>query len=231
MKYRKIRQGIILMGLICIVSGCGIKNRENKPESAKNEPIVMESKNEKGESVYEWHIDVTQDGTPERIVVNTGPLYRYPEGDELTISIYSGKTGALIWSDVVSSIAHMTWDGVYLYNENEKDYLMTWNPYMSQGHAVYRYRIFSLTESGEEIEIINEAFCYTDIEVAEADVEDLTRFADEVNEYLAKSFVLAACTPGMTGKSYSTDKEKTVSLYDPSDDLEVMKQIIARREK
>lgn len=229
MRYKKIRQAIILIGFVCIVSGCNGKNKSKQPknENIKKEQMATESKNDKGEAVYEWYIDVTQDGTPEKIVVNTGLLNREPEGEEQTISIYSGVTGELIWSELIS-MAHMTWNGVYIYNDNEKDYILTWNPYMSLGNAVFRYQIFSLTDSGEVIEIVNESFAYKDEEVTETDIEHLTRFADEVNVYLAKSFVLAAKTQGMTGKQYSTDKDKSVSLYDPSEELEKMKQALGR---
>ena len=236
MKYKKLKLGITLIGLMCVIAGCNQKDNVKESESSNQDKVeetesiteeqeVIECTNENGVTVYEWHIDVTQDGIPEKIVTNPDTLGRQIKEDENTIAVYSGKTGELIWSDDIGA-AHMTWNGVYIYHDNEKDYLMEWNPYSGTGGCVFRYRIFSLSESGEEIEIMNESFGYRDIEVTEQDIEDLKLFADEVNGYLAKSFVLVAVTKGMTGDHYSTAEEKVVSLYDPTSELELMQRYL-----
>lgn len=234
MKYKKLKLGITLIGLMCVIAGCNQKDNVKESESSNQDKVeetesiteeqeVIECTNENGVTVYEWHIDVTQDGIPEKIVTNPDTLGRQIKEDENTIAVYSGKTGELIWSDDIGA-AHMTWNGVYIYHDNEKDYLMEWNPYMNQGRAGYRYKIFSLSESGEEIELVNESFGYWDIYVTEQDIEGLKVFADGVNEYLAKAFVLVAVTEGMPGDHYSTAEEKVVSLYDPTSDLENMQK-------
>lgn len=45
---------------------------------------------------------------------------------------------------------HPGWNWLYLYHENGRDYLMQFSPIMWQGRGSYIYKIFSLSDTGEE---------------------------------------------------------------------------------
>lgn len=170
--------------------------------------------------IYEWRADVTQDGIPDRIIVNTAPVLGPGTGIPNTIEIYSGKSGKLIWTKRVTDV-HADWLNVSLYNQNGKDYILIWSPSMWQGKAVYRYRIIHLSETGEEIELKSGEFAFDINNPLETDIENLIAFSKEVNQYLDKSFTLADTVNGR--QSYSTPERKIKASFVPTEEIEAIK--------
>lgn len=173
--------------------------------------------------IYEWQADITQDGIPDRIIVNTAPILESGTGILNTIEVYSGKTGNLIWTERITDV-HTDWLNVSLYNENGKDYILIWSPSMWQGKAVYRYRIISLSETGEEIELKSGEFAFDINNPLETDIENLITFSKEVNRYLDKSFTLADTINGR--QLYSTPERKIKASFVPTEEIEAIKMRI-----
>lgn len=170
--------------------------------------------------IYEWNVDITQDGIPDKIVVNTEPIFNAQAKDLNTIKIYSGKTGNLIWQKRVTAI-HPDWLNVSLYQNNGKDYILIWDPAMWQGRAVYSYRIISLSEVGQEIELKESKIVFNLNAPLETDIDSLKNFSYEVNKYLNKSFILADTINGR--QVYSTPGNKVKTLFLPTEETEAIK--------
>lgn len=170
--------------------------------------------------IYEWNVDITQDGIPDKIVVNTEPIFNAQAKDLNTIKIYSGKTGNLIWQKRVTAI-HPDWLNVSLYQNNGKDYILIWDPAMWQGRAVYSYRIISLSEVGQEIELKESKIVFNLNAPLETDIDSLKNFSYEVNKYLNKSFILADTINGR--QVYSTPDNKVKTLFLPTEETEAIK--------
>lgn len=58
--------------------------------------------------------------------------------------------GTLLWEQVAAE-SHVGWTSLFALKLDGQDYLLQYNPYMSQGFATYHYQIFSLDEEGEEV--------------------------------------------------------------------------------
>ena len=144
-----------------------------------------------------------------------------PKEGENTISIYSGRSYELIWTENINS-SHMGEGSVRIYNDGEKDYLLMWKPYMAQGDAVYRCKIVKLSEDGNE-EIIDEKVFSYSLNSLSVDTEALRKYGEEVNAYLEKSFVLAE-SGSIMGEGHSTDKEKRITTYDVEKDIKSIEE-------
>ena len=179
--------------------------------------IISENAN----GYYTWYYDITHDGIKDKILVNTRTLYEMPKEGENTISIYSGRSYELIWTENINS-SHMGEGSVRIYNDGEKDYLLMWKPYMAQGDAVYRCKIVKLSEDGNE-EIIDEKVFSYSLNSLSVDTEALRKYGEEVNAYLEKSFVLAE-SGSIMGEGHSTDKEKRITTYDVEKDIKSIEE-------
>lgn len=151
---------------------------------------------EKGEKI-EWSYDLTGDGTNEKILVNVDSV---KDDVTNTIEVYSGKTGELIWNMHLSSV-HADRYSVSLYEMEGKSYILTWDPAMWQGSSVFRYRILSLTEEGEEIELETNEIVFDVYYCEEEDIKKVIEFSYEVNSKFKDSFLLASTVNAMI---YST---------------------------
>ena len=211
---------LLLIVMMNLILGCENKDISKKEDLSKNS--ALEDLNKDG--IYTWYIDLTHDGKNEKIVVNTSPLYNMPEEGEKTVSIYSGETDDLIWSELIGE-AHTINGSLRIYNDGEKDYLLKWNPYMSQGNATYQYKIFNLSEEGEEILLASNTFYYSMNDMKDVDVIALREFGKEINVYLEKAFVLAENGVNL-GKGYSTDKEKRIAIYDVEADIKSIEKTL-----
>src|SRR5574344_16418 len=129
----------------------------------------------------EWKYDITHDGVDDTIKVSIDPA-NYQSLEEPRFEVYSGKTEKKIWEKDISS-SHMGFDGLYLYNDGEKDHLLEWQPGMYQGNAVYSYKIFDLSETGEQnvIETDNIGFSVKENRSDGRDSSVLGTFIDKVN--------------------------------------------------
>lgn len=167
-----------------------------------------------------WYIDLTQDGKDERIVIDlTFALADPIPGEEQTVSIYSGSTDKLIWSGFADP-AHVGWNGIYIYNDGKNDYLTIWKPTKYQGRAEYSIQVFSLTEDGQEHNLFAKGIEFNENNPYECDIEDISTYIENVNQYLEKSYVLLDTDGGVP--VYSTEGNKITQTFELS---EVLKSI------
>lgn len=179
-----------------------------------------------------FYEDLTHDGVEERIVVEPYFALHMPRtGLEKTVQVYSGATDALIWYGHADSV-HGGWSGYYIYTDTEgaygeagNVYLLQWEPEMWQGEAVYEYYVFSLTETGQVQDIVNERIEFS-INVWNDDenaVEELTEYDEGLNELLRNSYVLID-TNDQQGL-YSPDGSKLVHEHDFSGDIGALENL------
>lgn len=173
----------------------------------------------KSRFVEEWFADVTHDGKPDRIEVDLTNIVSDIQNAGDNIRIYSGATGKIIWSRLVST-EHVGQSGIYLYNDEGKYYIMIWEPYIDIGKAAYHYEILELSDTGKVQVIKSGNFSFSFNNIQKDDIENLKAFAGEVNQFLEKSIVLLDTNNFQT--LFSTNLNKVVNTYDYEDDLKLM---------
>lgn len=234
---------VISVFVILTLCACGSKNKDHNDDTKtsnkekKSTTLDQTEGTEQKESAQnadtskfiEWKFDITHDGVEDTIKVSTD-LANYQSLAEPRFAVYSGKTDQKIWEKDIST-SHTGFDGFYLYNDGDKDYLLEWTPYMSQGMATYTYKIFTLSENGEEniVETDDIGFSVDESEKDESDKSQLSTFIDKVNQYLNKSFVLVDTNDnGFTTRNqiiYSTKDNKIVLPYDATAEIKDVTKI------
>lgn len=187
-------------------------------KATENNKATDESKDNK--ETFSFYADVTNDGVEDEIKVNAyvaqdiNSANKY--GDTDTVEIFSGKTKEKIWGKKVSPI-HMEQDGLYVYNDGEKDYIVEMCLYMNQGNAVYKYSVWNLTEDGKTEEKDNGevSFSVNDSDKKSEDADNIRKFEQNVNKYLEKAYVLV--DTNYDEVNYSTSDNKKVLTYDSSE--------------
>ncbi|MBQ9886732.1 MAG: hypothetical protein IJM37_07740 [Lachnospiraceae bacterium] len=174
---------------------------------------MMYEASEKEENHIIWHEDLTHDGKDERIEVDLNHLDPnqgwIPYLEPQTVMVYSGKTDKLIWTGYTDTV-HVSWDGFYVYHNSSDGnaYLLEWQPYMSTGMGRYNHKVFSLSESGEEIILKSEEYTFLDKQMKEDDIDEFSVYIKKVNEYLRNSYVLIDTD---NGESFYSEQDKPVT--------------------
>lgn len=173
------------------------------------EKYLLKEKNE----IIQWNCDLTGDGANEKILVNTDSI-----NDDLTntVEVYSGKTGELIWNRHLDSV-HANKLSICIYENEDRNYLMIWDPAMWQGSAVYKYSIFMLTEDGKEIEYENKEIDFDVYYCNEDDIERVIEFSYEVNDKLKDSFLIVSTLNDEI--SYSTADNIKIANFNPESEV------------
>ena len=143
--------------------------------------------------------DLTHDGADERIAV-VGDY----EGQIYYVNVYS-PSGQKLWHGQAAT-AHAGQNGIYLYEEQGKYYLMEWCNYGISGSYSITYRVFSLSDPGGETVLITErAENFMRDDFMSIDTDSL-RSAEEESRYLLSHSIVLASTNGDTPDSqcYST---------------------------
>lgn len=195
----------------------------------KKEAVHKEESYDVDNNIITKYADVTQDGIPDEIRIN---MYALEDiNDENcnvdTVEIFSGKTNEKIWGKRIDFV-HMNQDGIYIYNDGEKDYILELDLYMCLGDATYRYNILNLSENGDETVNYTEdvQFSVNEDKKESDDADNVQKFETNVNKYLEKSYVIldtnyaepkSADSDEITGIYYSTANEKKAVLCDLKD--------------
>jgi len=171
--------------------------------------------------------DFTHDGQPEKLQLITvaGDAGRtdgaiVPLWFELHILNDDDET---IWAQRHIALQHIGWANIFACTLDGRDYILDYNPYANQGLASYSYRLFSLTEAGEEL-LLKENNVWFDMNfgspifTGEYDPVAIGAFMDEVHTYLDQSTLLISTqhgrmTVGGSGADYRGDGFFDESLY------------------
>lgn len=139
-------------------------------------------------NIIEWNYDLTGNGINEKILVNTDSISNDVTN---TVEVYSGESGKLIWNKHIS-LVHSDRLSISLYKKNDKYYILTWNPAVWQGNSTFRYKIFSLTEDGKELELEADEITFDTYRCNEEDIKKVIEFSHEVNSKFGDSFLLVS---------------------------------------
>lgn len=129
---------------------------------------------------------------------------------QFTASYMSSPT----WTGEAGS-PHVGWTSFYLCRLDGEDYLLEYTPYMGGGYCEYRYKLFYLTSSGEEVVVQANSVEFDlifDPDYAERhqyDPRSINAFMEEINALLADSELLVNTDPNLQATF-----EKEGRLYD-----------------
>ena len=142
-----------------------------------------------GEIVKEFPsvADFDRDGVNE-----TARVAAFDEGMYFELQVFDSE-GQILWKDEAAS-AHVGWLSLFLCQLDGEDYLLRYSPYMGQGICSYRYELFFLDSSGNEIMVDSSSVDF-DINFRSPDhlafdTDEIAGFMNKVNAYLADSIVL-----------------------------------------
>lgn len=164
--------------------------------------------------------DFTQDGVEDFIDVAMDKV-KNPKDDELdTVVLKSGRTGKTLWGLPVNTV-HAGWYGVYAYGEKDKRYLLVFQPTMYQGMADFKYKIFTVDESGKETVLHSDQIQFNLNHPKKTDFVSFENFVEKLNQYLKQSELVISTLEGTVLTEENTPSDLT---YDPTEILQEMKQ-------
>lgn len=143
-------------------------------------------------SVDVFPADLDRDGEDEYVSFEkTGEIYHVKavEGGE---PLWGGRQ---LWSCELA-LAHPGWGQVYVTRWPDSEYrLLVYTPTMYQGYAAYAYSLYSF-ENGVENIVAGDSVEFSINGDEPIDAHALAKFADELNEYLEKSYLIISTTGG-----------------------------------
>lgn len=137
--------------------------------------------------VAEWRVDLTHDGTEERVYVTE--CGKYESFCYLIVEDASGER--ILWHTAANG-SHVGQNGIYLYTDpaDGSHYLLHWVPYMSMGLAGYGYELFTLADDGTPQYRQQNTLMFDVCDVWSGDPEEIRAFDQEINQLLEHSEVL-----------------------------------------
>lgn len=137
--------------------------------------------------------DLNRNGVPEELRVSG-------TGEKMVLEVW--EEGKLLYEEE-GYFAHAGYNALFLYHDDDGDYLLRYNPYMAQGWCDYKYELFSLSKVGMPAveRVVMENNLEFSINIASPmifggpydgsfDPEKITAFVDEINGLLAHSVQL-----------------------------------------
>lgn len=152
--------------------------------------------------------DLDRDGVPERVQICDIVADGRAEGQR--VELWEGEK--LLFSEE-GYYAHVGWNALFLCTVDGKEYLLRYHPTMYQGRCSYSFRLFTLSQTGEEI-TAREGTVEFDINFQPAlhqnfDPEGIADFMEDINALLAGSVQLLN-----TDQDLADTFEKEGRLYD-----------------
>ena len=190
---------------------------EDPPVPPVDDPSgPIEDPNEGAEPLEVLHFaDLTHDGVNETITLT------YREDWQVYYLTVENADGEMLWQGE-AGLSHVGWIGFYLYQRDEKSYLMQWNPYGNTGSFFYDYEVFSLTEDGGKVPLVSNTMEFSVMNeqtLLQLDIGALRAFEQEVNALLKDSIILISTHEGIV--QYSTETEPLCKLWiSPADTWE-----------
>lgn len=151
--------------------------------------------------------DLTHDGVRETVTLT------YQEELGLYTLTVTNAEGETIWTGEASTM-HAGEAGFYLYQRDNRYYLMQWNPYASTGGHWYHYEVFSLTEEGGKVPLVSntmEFVVINETDLLQLDIASLRAFEQEVNALLEDTILLISTYGG--DAQYSTETVTLCKLW------------------
>lgn len=176
--------------------------------------------------------DLNRNGVTE--TVYTEPITAEDGESEMGQRVTVWEDDKQIFSDE-GHYAHAGYNAVFLCTLDGEDYLLRYNPYMQQGWCDYSYKLFTLTQDGEE-QTVRENSLEFSINIASPlvfggpydgsfDPEKIAAFTDEINGLLAHSVQLIN-----TDEELLATFEREGRLYDSLNWLDFWEPVFVRDE-
>lgn len=198
MKLQKKKKLIVLLFLI-VFSCSGCRQETNQEEGQE------ENLSHLNEDTFRIQADLTHTGLPETIITS---VYEVPKDSKEPAIVEVESHGSdIIWKKEIfldNSSETSGEDAYFLCNIDGESCLMYYNPCINEENARYSYRVFYLEQDGSEITIAENSISF-DIawkENMNFPVDDMVIFAEEINQYMGKAYILISTIEGEL--SYST---------------------------
>lgn len=169
-------------------SGITDKKTKTLKENLKIYDDYMYNKVEK-KNLYTG--DFLGDGKKESISV----IETYPHEYEIRLT---DSEGTVIWSESFSE-SHVGWNSFLVCEVDGRECLMTYNPYVGQGHCHYNYEIFTIWSDGENYKKYTRHADSIEFDIDGREhipVDRLMKFTDELDGYLKNATLLASTLDG-----------------------------------
>lgn len=203
MKLQKKKWLVLLSLIVLSCSACG--NERNQTEVQEEDATYL------NEGTYRIQADLTHNGTTEVVVTNVyGILKDSKEPAVVTVENHENK---IIWQkEIFLSVADDTdtsnnklgEDAYFLCNVDGKSCLLYYTPYIKEDNAVYSYKVFWFGQDGSEIIIEEDSISFDTVwkENMNFPIDEMVTFANQVNQYMDKAYILVSTIDGEL--SYST---------------------------
>lgn len=209
-----------------------LKNSNNETKEIKrlNYKIAIDEKyiNEQKDlglvdTVGEFEADLSQDGISEKLKIS-----KSSNGNSFAILEVMDSADNILLMDQAHT-SHVGWNSIYLCKINGLDYLFVFNPYSSTGFAEFMYSVYRLNQAGTLTILDSAYFCFdygARTKGTAFDEDGFIVFADKVNYYLNKSYLLISTENGELIYSTYENKITDFKLYQTDKWLKVTKSLL-----
>ncbi len=157
-------------------------------------------------TVSEFDADLTQDGILEKLTISKSNA-----NDFVILEVMDSEDNVLLMEQAHTS--HAGWNSIYLCKIDGQDYLFLFNPYSSTGLAEFIFSVYQLNPTGTLSILDSGYYCFdygARTKESAFDKEEFIVFADKVNYYLDKSYLLISTENGEL--IYSTPENKIIDF-------------------
>lgn len=157
-------------------------------------------------TVSEFDADLTQDGILEKLTISKSNA-----NDFVILEVMDSEDNVLLMEQAHTS--HAGWNSIYLCKIDGLDYLLIFNPYSSTGLAEFIFTVYQLNPTGTLSILDSSYYCFNygaRTKENAFDKEEFIVFADKVNYYLDKSYLLISTENGEL--IYSTPENKIIDF-------------------
>lgn len=174
--------------LVCIIAGVCLMTDPMTDETGETTTAISEDDFVPKDYGVIYSADINSDGVKEDISV-------VEEREEEFNIVFTDADGNVVWTEYMSW-THPDWNSIHICNIDGKDYILSYNPYMSTGLGSYTYEIFTI-QNGEQ-KTLKENRVNFSINAArfELPIEEILAFDKEITEYLQSSTLILSTLDG-----------------------------------
>lgn len=192
MKLQK-KKGIIVLLTLAVLScyACGKVTNQNE--------VQEENLNQLNEDTYRVHADLTRNGTPETIITSVYEVLK--DSKKPAVIAVESHGSEIVWKKEIFAYNLGENQGnasYFLGNVDGNSCLIYYNPYIKEDKAEYSYKVFYLGQDGSEITIAENSISFDTAwkENMKFPVDEMVDFAEEINEYMDKAYILLSTIDG-----------------------------------
>ncbi len=173
-------------------------------------------------TVSEFDADLTQDGILEKLTISKSNA-----NDFVILEVMDSEDNVLLMEQAHTS--HAGWNSIYLCKIDGQDYLFQFNPYSSTGFAEFIFSVYQLNPTGTLSIFDSGYYCFdygARTKESAFDKEEFIVFADKVNYYLDKSYLLISTENGELIYSAPENKITDFEIYQTDKWLKVTESLL-----